>query len=161
MDESRLLLLATLHRYWLTADSILERMRLDIPHKPGPGIEKFPADLLEIGQWHSRLLTLSVFYGLLFVVVEGYQELKLIDDTLDALLAEGEYVALLKRFRNGVFHFQKDPFDDRLLEFLVEEGSETWTKKLHAAFNRFFVRQLPIQEQLECLTNDFHDMSSG
>ena len=35
-----------------------------------------------------------------------------------------------------MFHFQKDPFDDRLVEFMNEPSTPEWVRTLHAAFDR-------------------------
>jgi hypothetical protein len=50
---------------------------------------------------------MSYWYAALYVVIEGWRDLGLADATIDALL-QSPNVDLLKRYRNGVFHFQKD-----------------------------------------------------
>src|ERR1035438_1862649 len=52
-------------------------------------------------------LKMCLWYGMLFVVVEGWREAKLSDPEVDRLLASPN-TELLRRFRNGMFHFQKD-----------------------------------------------------
>jgi hypothetical protein len=48
------------------------------------------------------------WYGALYVVTEGYNELRLCDAQVDALLADTAKVLALRRCRNGEFHFQKN-----------------------------------------------------
>ena len=95
-------------------------------------------EAIERGQLHSIAMRVGVFYGLLYVVVEGYQDLKYQDSAIDALLKKTHYTAALRRFRNATFHFQEDPFSPKLSEFLEAKDSEVWAKQLHVAFKTFF-----------------------
>ncbi|MBI2585731.1 MAG: hypothetical protein HYW28_07640 [Rhodospirillales bacterium] len=135
----------SLHTHWITADAVKERIRLDVKGSEG----QLSRELEALGQHFSRIQAMVVFYGLLYVVVEGYRELKLKDEAIDALLCKDQYENLLRRFRNAVFHFQKYPFDKRLVEFLIAENSEHWVRELHGAFSRFFIATLPIKDSLD------------
>ncbi|MBR0926304.1 hypothetical protein [Bradyrhizobium nitroreducens] len=73
------------------------------------------------------------------------------DEAIDALLGANNYEARLRRFRNAVFHYQEDPFDKRLIEFLDAEDSEHWGKALYEAFEKFFEKVLPIRQIVERL----------
>ncbi|MBX9846209.1 MAG: hypothetical protein K2Z80_30835 [Xanthobacteraceae bacterium] len=139
--------LLSLHTHWITADAIKERMRFNVGGVEG----QVPTELEDLGQEMSKMQTMVVFYALFYVVIEGYRELKLKDDTVDALLSKNDYEDRLRRFRNAVFHYQKYPFDKRLIEFLDAKDSEHWIRQLYAAFTRFFLRELPIRESLERL----------
>lgn len=75
-----------------------------------------------------------------WVVVEGWQSLKMSDRVIDKLLdAYPDYCDLLKRFRNGVYHFQREVFDERLRAFPTN-GQETlfWVMALFYEFKRFY-----------------------
>jgi hypothetical protein len=135
----------SLHTHWITADAIKERVRLEVKGADGQISKEFE----ELGQHFSRIQSMVVFYALLYVVVEGYRELKLKDDAIEALLANDKYEDQLRCFRNAVFHYQKHPFDERLVEFLDAKDSEHWVKSLHGAFAKFFMSALPITESLE------------
>ena len=149
MEENQIPPIISLHRYWVTADGIRERMLLDVPtHARAGSIQQMPADLVDAGQWWSRALALSVFYGLLHVVIDGYRELELSDEKLDKLLGQGDYVDRLRRFRNAVFHFHKDPFDAKLTEFLEADASDAWIKAVYKSLKQLFERELPIREEL-------------
>jgi hypothetical protein len=52
-------------------------------------------------------LKMCFWYGTLFVVVEGWKESRLSDPEVDRLLSSPK-TELLRRFRNGMFHFQTD-----------------------------------------------------
>jgi hypothetical protein len=114
----------------------------------GKNLEKFIGKLPFAHKWHfSDLLNLQesmhlllVFYGLLFVVIEGYQEIGLHDPEVDALLAN-ENVALMKRCRNYVFHFQAELGSDKLMNFLEAPGTEIWSQQIFKALGKFLFKQ--------------------
>jgi len=87
----------------------------------------------------ESFLYMSYWYGGLYVVIEGWQRLKLSDDIIDNLLISSN-VQLLKRYRNGVFHFQKEYIDKRFEEFM-EQGMNavTWVRSLNEQFGRYFL----------------------
>lgn len=74
----------------------------------------------------------------MYVVIEGWKELGLSDPEVDALL-ESENVQLLKRYRNGVFHFQRDYFDDRFFDFMKAQGTVSWIRSVQESMSRFFL----------------------
>lgn len=139
--------IASLHKHWITADAVKSRMNLEIKVPEG----EMPKELIAEAQKWSQMQTMAVFYGLFYVVIEGYCALKLNDEAIDALLGTNDYESRLRRFRNAVFHYQADPFDKRLIEFLDAKDSEHWGKALYEAFEKFFEKVLPIREIIESL----------
>lgn len=133
--------IASLYKHWITADAVRSRMHLETKAP-----DDMPPALVEEAQKWSQVQTMAVFYGLFYVVIEGYRELGLKDEAIDALLGANDYEARLRRFRNAVFHYQEDPFDKRLIEFLDAGDSEHWGKALYEAFEKFFEKVLPIKE---------------
>jgi hypothetical protein len=80
---------------------------------------------------------LSYWYAGLYVVCEGWRELRLSDPEIDGLLASTN-LELLKRFRHGVYHFQPDYFDKRLMNpFVLGKDFDDWVKYLTHAFARY------------------------
>lgn len=144
--------LAVLHKHWLHADSIKERIRLPIRDAEK---SKLPDDFLAIAKAFSDFLAMSVWYALLYVVVEGYRELKLDDAEINRLLEQGEYVDLLRRFRNAVLHYQEDPLPEKLMAFLTAKDSEKWIWDLNRAFDVFFASELQIKEIMGKIQKDF------
>jgi hypothetical protein len=144
-----------LHRHWLNADSIRVRIGADILSKEEKetlhGLTGEALWLMVFGVQHSMFLALSVWYALLYVVVEGYKELGHSDKEIENLLAQEEYVDVLRRFRNATFHYQTDPLSEKLLGFLTKEDSEVWIKKLNAAFDAFFSAYPPINQFMATL----------
>ncbi len=86
----------------------------------------------------------SQWYGSLYVVVEGWHVLKLEDQIISKLLAEHQDIKdFLKRYRNGVFHFQSKLLDNRFTGFgKAKDNSILWAMLLHGEFVRFFSDQL-------------------
>jgi hypothetical protein len=64
----------------------------------------------------ASVMYMSYSYATLYVVIEGWRQLKLTDPTIDDLLRSPN-VNLLRRFRNGAYHFQPEYFDGRLTDF--------------------------------------------
>ena len=83
---------------------------------------------------------MSAWYASLWVVVEGWREIPLSDPSVDELLASNpRYLDLLKRYRNGVFHYQPRIGDRRVKDLLVEgETSAHWIVLFHQEFCRFY-----------------------
>ena len=137
--------LVALHKHWITADSVNYSMRArGAPPSEIKGVK-------DLGELHSRSLALFVWYGLLFVVIEGYQELKLKDNAIDELLKRTELVDLLRRLRNGTFHYQKNPLNPRITNFLLHDDTAKWLNQVNRAFNKFFVEKLRAAGALDWL----------
>jgi len=119
----------SLHRYFIAAN----RMRVHFDEVLQAG-----KDARKPHQVETRLY-MSYWYAGLYVVVEGWEELKLRDLEIDKLL-QHKNVALLKRFRNGVFHFQKK-YDDARFTDLIQDGEDVvgWIRKLNLEFGRWFL----------------------
>ena len=145
------LALASLHKHFLAADAIKQLLFVDIPiATKDAGLR---ADLLEVGQYFSRVLRLQVFYGLLYVVVDGYSELGCQDRDVDELLTNADFVNALRRFRNATFHYQEDPISDKLLDFIAAKGSDDWSRNVYHALDRFFTSQLRLEKNLDALAS--------
>lgn len=142
--------LIALHKHWLAADALKQFLFSQVP--VDDRTSELPRDLLDVAQVWSGMLRLEVFYGLMYVVVEGYQSLDCRDDAVDHLLAETQYVYAFRRFRNAVFHYQGELVSTKLVDFLEAEGSEKWTRDLYAALRSFFERSLPIEDVIDQLS---------
>lgn len=123
-----------LHRYFIWAD----RMRADFDQwlraeakSPDPLLDGFTYLITPGGTY------MSLWYAALYVVIEGWCELKLRDAIIDERLVS-ENTALLKRYRHGVCHFQRAWLDPRLEEFCTSKTSTVWARQLHSAFGAYF-----------------------
>ena len=87
----------------------------------------------------STVLMLQ-WYAALWVAIEGWRECPLSDEIVDELLTDPAFeqnTKLLRRFRNGVYHYQRDLVNERLLTFLQQrEHAITWAFLLHHEFKR-------------------------
>jgi hypothetical protein len=86
----------------------------------------------------DRSMFMSYWYGTLYVVIEGWRELRLSDARINELLKSPK-VKSLKLYRNGVYHFQRNYFDDRFAGFMKSKDSVEWVRELHGEFGRFFL----------------------
>ena len=87
--------------------------------------------LLASGQ---EFITFTMFwFATLFVVSEGWKELKVVDREINALI--DEHLESLRLFRNAVYHFQKG--DKKHTQFFDVEKFN-WAERMQAAFRRFF-----------------------
>lgn len=78
-------------------------------------------------------------YSGIYVVIEAWNELKLSDPKIDALLTS-PFVDKLRRFRNATFHYQSEPLNLKHLEYFgtEEEKTEVWLNELYRELERFF-----------------------
>ena len=123
-----------LHRYFIWAnkmrthfDDILERYGKRKINEHSFGIES--------------MMYMSLWYGLLYVVIEGWKMLKLNDSVINSLL-KSPNTDLLKKYRNAVFHFPKTHkyLDQRFENFYKEKATVDWVRKLNFEFGRYFLQ---------------------
>ena len=126
----------TLHRYFIWAD----RMKIHFD-RVLKGIKPIPIndELFKKEKGIETFLYMSLWYGMFYVLIEGWQELKLSDEKIDNLL-KSENVELLRNYRNGVFHFQKEYYDKHFIK-LMSEGKDiaNWIRDLRDEFSRWFL----------------------
>jgi hypothetical protein len=97
------------------------REKMTIAHRSPEGLDAFQY--------------LSYWLAGLHVVVEGWDELRLRDERVDAILDDSGHRLLLRRFRNGVFHYQPSIFDERFTNVAnVSEEILPWCVELTDAF---------------------------
>jgi len=84
---------------------------------------------------------LSFWFASLYTTVEGWLDLKLTDAAVDPLLSRTDCVSLLRRYRHGVDHFQKDYWDARFDEMVSRLDTATWAEALTEAFGNYFARR--------------------
>jgi len=140
--------LTALYKHWCIADSVKQFITAEVAI---PETAQLPEAFVQVAQLHSSFMRLSVWYSLLRVVVEGYQELKLSDPKVDEFLQKTEYVEALRRFRNAMFHYQADPFSEKLMAFLQFQEATDWARGLNKALESCLQKLLPIEETIERL----------
>ncbi len=92
---------------------------------------------------------MSYWYATLYIVVEGWQALGLKDADVEALI-QSPNTELLRRYRNGVFHFQSHYYDDRFIE-LLRDGKNIvdWVHDLNLQLGRYFLQTLRKYDESE------------
>jgi hypothetical protein len=121
-----------LYKYFIWAD----RMRSAYDSL----LERNTREVIPHGEFETEYnLYMSYWFSSLYIVIEGWKNLGLSDKKIDVLL-DSPNVDLLRRYRNGVFHFQKDYFDERFLGFLRDGISRiVWIRNLQHEFEKFFM----------------------
>ncbi len=124
----------TLHRYFIWAD----RMRVHFDYTLGkskPSSSESYKKKVEI----DTFLYMSLWYGMFYVLIEGWEDMKLKDKKIDELL-KSKNVKLLKKYRNGVFHFHKKYYDKHFIELMSNgEDVANWIRTLRDEFSRWFL----------------------
>lgn len=127
--------IVTLHRYFIWANGVRTIFDSLLEKEAGQ-------DAMERKKWNIEMtMYMSLWYGLLYTVIEGWEQLKLSDKVIDQLLTS-KNKDLLRRYRNGVFHFQEDYNDERFEKFFQEKNTVEWIRNLNKEFGRWFLEQL-------------------
>lgn len=129
----------TLHRYYIWAD----RMRFHFDQelrKRNTTSDQFELSIEE-------LMYMSLWYAQLYTVIEGWKNLRLQDNAVDSLLLQTDHVDLLRRYRNGVDHFQADYFSSKFTNFVAMTDSAVWIRSLHTAIGSYFLQRLSLSSQ--------------
>lgn len=127
----------SLHRYYVWAN----RMRTHFDEKLPVLAEQLKSGSTTVtNEQIEAYLYMSYWYAGLYVVIEGWRQLRLVDPVVDGLL-KSPNVGLLKRYRNGVFHFQRDYYDKRFTDFMAEgQSAVDWVRELNRELGAFFLR---------------------
>lgn len=129
----------TLHRYYIWAN----RMRTHLEEKLpifSEQLKKNPNIWTDEGI--ETFMYMSYWYAGLYVVIEGWRTLKLSDADVDGLLSITKNVELLKKYRHGVYHYQRNYFDNRFMNFMTKgQNVIAWVRNLNLAFGAYFLNQ--------------------
>jgi hypothetical protein len=81
-------------------------------------------------------LFMQIWYGMLFVVVEGWEQSGLRDPEIEQLLTDADHVTKLRNFRNAVFHYQKQFLPVKQEGLFADQATVDWVTNLSDAFKR-------------------------
>ena len=81
---------------------------------------------------------MSLWYGMLYVVIEWWWKLRLEDQNIQKLL-RSKNVKLLEKYRNGVFHFEQNESYDGFEDFFEQPNTDKWARELTSEFSRWFL----------------------
>jgi hypothetical protein len=142
--------IVSLHRHWVRADAIRQCIVNEIPNnKEATTPNEFSWE--DLAKLQSTAFKMECYYALIYVVIEAYTDTKKMPrhDDLDLLLNNSEMVDSLRRFRNAIFHYQKDPIPSKWFEFMEKPDSENWIREIHSSFEKYLMDNLPILETAE------------
>jgi hypothetical protein len=75
-----------------------------------------------------------------YVVIEGWLKLKNDSQEIkEFLFGNEDVIDLLRRARNAVYHFQDNPLDKRLEEFITDGSRVLWLAQLHKKFVEYLI----------------------
>jgi hypothetical protein len=84
--------------------------------------------LMYIGFWFSALCT----------CIEGYNEIGIADPDINKLLQNQKTKDILRKYRNVTYHFQRELFDDREVDFIHNAHEVVpWVAQLRLALWKF------------------------
>jgi hypothetical protein len=86
-------------------------------------------------------ITMSFWYGMLCVVLEGGRQTGLSDSEIDSLL-QSPHVEMLREFRHGVFHFQRTWLPKKQEAFFASRSAVEWVRNLSDAFGRCLLSEM-------------------
>ena len=126
-------------RYLSWADLLNALFETEMADEPAPT----EADAVREHHWRWFGL-MCYWYASLHVVIEAWDTLGFSDPIIDRLLAHPkDFRALLRRYRNGVFHFQSSLLDPKILDFLKHGSAHVyWVHALHDELVRFCAARL-------------------
>jgi hypothetical protein len=121
----------TLHRYFIWANTMKLQFYRILEQTNNRDITNI-----------ELLMYMSLWYGLLYVVIEGWQGLNLSDINIDKLL-NSPNIALLKKYRNGCFHFQEEYWNEKFKD-LINNGLDCakWITNVHDAIGDYLLNYI-------------------
>jgi hypothetical protein len=92
-------------------------------------------------------LFMQMWYGMLFVVVEGWNQSGLKDVEIERLLTNADYVSKLRDFRNAVFHYQKQFLPVKQKGLFADSAIVDWIRQLSDAFQRRLTEAIKAESE--------------
>jgi hypothetical protein len=105
--------------------------------------------------WWGFFARMSHFYAAEYVVIEGWRETGFTDAVIDeALNRWPDILDLLRRYRNGVYHYQPKLIEQRFMGLLKEQESAMFfIRYLHSEFCRYYwsyINTFPCSPEQRC-----------
>ncbi len=91
--------------------------------------------IVDAGLKYEFFTYIAYWLSALYVVCEGFRELKLIDGILEPLIEA--HIEELRLFRHTAFHFHKR-LDKQAQFFGIVGGGLNWAEELHSEFEEYF-----------------------
>jgi hypothetical protein len=132
-------------RYLYWSDLLFQRYNAVREHQEPEMHGDIPADW---PAWWLSFAVTSQWFAAEFVAIEGWRGLKCSDSVIDRLLNKyPQQLAMLRRYRNAVYHFSPTLYEKRFREFLANAFKTLpWLMHVHAELLRYywqFIEDLP------------------
>ncbi len=136
--------LAALYRYFIAANKMRIHFDRALANPKTHQMEPDDNPVAAFMVMHADDYGVFMFYWYsgLYVVIEGFNELKLRDAKIESLL-QSPNVDALRLMRNATFHFQKEFLSPKMLHFMGSSDAVPWVRSLTEAFSEFFLREVP------------------
>jgi hypothetical protein len=131
---------ATLYRYFLYAVVMRDNLKKEDIESFLKSLEDDASSVLLF--FSSPIgVYLTSYYSSIYLIIEGWRDLKLSDTKIDKLISS-PYTDRLRLFRNATFHYQKEPLSPKLVQFFgpKEDDTEKWINELYMEFGNYFKR---------------------
>ena len=82
-----------------------------------------------------------------YVATEAWKELGILDPTITEIItAYDDLFQHMRRFRNAVYHFQRKPMGDKIMNYCQAPESMAFVRALQFELQRFLVNLIPQNE---------------
>ena len=127
--------LAVLHKYWNWSNMMRIKFFEQISNEEEMrNIQNF--HLTEMGVY------MMYWYSSLYAVIEGYRDFKMKNVDIDNLLNDSEKLDLLRKFRNGAFHVQKEYFSEKYINLIVAKNSAEWVSCISQNMGKYLIEEI-------------------
>ena len=139
-DQKKKIKIATLYRYYVYAAVIRENVKDKDVNDLIKSLANHKSSVV-LFFTHPIGVNLTIFYSYIYLLIEGWRDLKLSDPTIDKLISSPN-TNRLRLFRNATFHYQKEPLSPKHLQFFgpKNDDTEVWIHNLYKEFGNYFVQ---------------------
>ena len=137
--------LISLHKYWIHSNICYISFRNYV----STNVDTILEHLQDLNHLKFHLLNLdehgfyrSYWYSSLYVVIEGYKEIKINIPEIAKFLEDTIFIEKLRLFRNSIFHYQKDIYNEKFLGVDDSDEFVTWVYKLHVLFGNKITEEM-------------------
>jgi hypothetical protein len=138
-------LIPVLYRYYMTMSLARQEFYKYLKQPDGHPTERPEADDARLGMefiFSMAGIMMSYWYGMLWVVVDGWQQIGLFDPEIGELLKSPGKRKQLRDFRNGIFHFQEQLLSAKQQPLFADRGFVPWVTTLADAFKRRLIAEM-------------------
>ncbi len=122
----------SIYRQWIWADHLRNYFEETLPEKELNINGNFTIE----PYW----MFMCLWYGILFSVLDALKELEVeipeVQDDINVIYP------ILKKYRNGVFHIQKNYWPDKWLMLILDESTASKIERIHKKVGEFLLKNL-------------------